>query len=424
MVGNRGYTRLVCLALAVAPGWPASAQEEATEERVLGSASALLIERDETGAVPLAAGAKLRKEPHRHAPVVAVVDVDVALPALETRDSWVRVRFGGRVGWAYLGDPPTTLEPSLEPPPPPAPAWPPRDELIADEERLARAVGLLEEHPGPVEVGSFRVYTDVRGERKRQTLFNAARHLDDAYRERYGLSPVREASFAVVVFGREDSYRRFEDSIADLARLDAEGHAGSGVAALVAEKRSPQQAATLLIHELAHLLNRRTFRASLPPWLEEGIANDLAYCRLDRSGRLIPGTLGGKGFLVEVPRPADRFGRRGSSGTFHIEGPLAALSLLQRGVAAGETVPLPELLELTWREFVVPEGRQLRYIESTFLVRYLLDELDGEGFRSFLAGFQAGGDGAASTLLESLGVDWRELSAGFEGWIQQHDGRR
>jgi hypothetical protein len=211
--------------------------------------------------------------------------------------------------------------------------------------------------------------------------------------------------------------------VGELPEIGGKGHAGSGVAALLAGPRDGGEVAALLVHELTHLLNRRTFEADLPPWLEEGIANDLAYCQLDRQNRLQPGTLGGKAFIAEVPGPVDRFGRRSFSGTFHIEGPLASLSLLKRNVEEKSITPLPELLDLTWREFVDPAGRELRYVQSVFLVRYLLDELGGEGFRSFLESYQAGGEGDGDHLLATLGLTWEQLSAGWESWIADYDGR-
>ncbi len=403
-------------------GAAAAAQEPPREGDVLGSASDLRIESG-GNAVLLEAGTKLHAEPHRHAAVVTVIDVELALEPLERRESWVRVRFEGRIGWADLA---AAARPAADAPaaPSPLPAAPPAaEEIAADETRLARALDLLSEPVQELEAGQFRVYTDVRSQRKRRMLFDVARHLGAAHRARYGLAPERPARFAVIVFAEEASYREFEDSVTDLRLLDAEGHAGSGIAALVAEGRTAAEAAALLVHESAHLLNRQTFRTAPPPWLEEGIANDLAYCRLDKSGRPLPQTLGGKGFIAEIPGPVDQFGRRRFAGTLHVEGPLASLGRLQRALAAGEAVPLPRLLDLTWREFVAPEGRELRYIQSTFLVRYLLDGLDGDSFKRFLNDFQDGADADAAALLSAIGRDWGELATGFADWVRRYTGR-
>jgi hypothetical protein len=250
-----------------------------------------------------------------------------------------------------------------------------------------------------------------------------AEHLPKSYDRRYGLPKRREAEFAVVIFAREEAYREFEQSVGELPEVGGQGHAGSGVAALVAGQRTPPEVAALLVHELAHLLNRRTFEGDLPPWLEEGIANDLAYCKVRRDGELEPSTLGGRSFIAEVPGPSDRFGRRRFAGTFHLEGPLASLSLLKRSVAAGETMPLPQLLDLTWREFVDPDGRELRYVQSTFLIRYLLDELEGDGFLDFLRQYQSGGSAEPAALLSALDMTWEELTEGYEGWINVYSGR-
>lgn len=418
--------RLSILYVASALAFLASAALSSQEgdETVLGSASQLLIETDAGETAPIEAGTRLYTEPHLHAAAVTVVDVALPLPVLERQGDWVRVRFGERQGWAYLGEPPSEAPVPAQPEVPLAPEPPPPAEVRKpDPSRLARARALLVDEVPPVEIGPITIYTDVQKKRIQGISADVATNLPAAYDQRYRLSLRREAEFAVVIFANEESYREFEKSVADLPEIGGKGHAGSGVAALVAGQRTPPEVAALLVHELAHLLNRRAFEGNLPPWLEEGIANDLAYCRLDRRGRPQPSTLGGRSFVAEVPGPADRFGRHRFAGTFHLQGPLASLSLLKRSVAAGETTPLPELLDLTWREFVDPAGRELRYVQSTFLIRYLLDEIGGTGFRDFLQHYQAGSSGRAEELLAALGVSWDELTAGYEGWISTYSGR-
>ncbi len=407
----------------VGAGTLAAQTEEVEEPEALGSASTLFIETDPTEPVIIEAGTRLLERPHPHAPVVTVVDVELPLVPSERRGDWVRIHFGQRSGWAFLGEPPTP-DPERSPAPaPPPPLLPVEEKLAPDADRLKRAIGKFPRPPVPVQAGSFQIYTDVVGDRKRQLAIDATQHLAEGYGLRYGLSPSRPATFAVFIYNDERAYREFERTIGELAQFEAEGHAGSGVAALVAADRTPEEIAALLVHELTHLLNRQMFIASLPPWLEEGLANDLAYCQLDRKGRLRLGTLGGKSFIAEVPGPSDRFGQRRFSGTFHMEGPIASLSLLKRMRAEDSLIPLPELLDLTWREFVDPEGRKLRYVQSTFLVRYLLDELGGDGFRRFLAGYQAGGSADATALLAALELDWDEITRGFRAWVRDHTGR-
>ncbi len=415
------HLRLACwwMMLAGAAGLFAQTAEE--NDETLGSASALRIEVESATPVLIEAGTRLRERPHPHAPVVTVVPVELPLEPLERNGDWARVRFGQRIGWAFLGIEEERFEPEVavevEPPEPVVSA------LAPDKERLEGALEQMTAAVEPLDAGPFRVFTDLDGRRKRELAFNATRQLPEAYRERYRLVPQREASFAVVIYDRESSYREFERTIGDLAALEAEGHAASGIAALVAEGRNSEEIAALLVHELAHLLNRQMFIATLPPWLEEGIANDLAYCQVDKQGQLNLGSLGGRSFVAEIPGARDRFGRRRFSGTFHIEGPIASLSLLQRALAEDEWVPIEELLDLTWREFVEPDGRKLRYIQSAFLVRYLLDELDGDRFRAYLRSFQEGGTADAAALFTALGASPEEVANGFRRWVRDHTGR-
>ena len=77
-----------------------------------------------------------------------------------------------------------------------------------------------------------------------------------------------------------------------------------------------------------HLLNRRAIGPALPPWLDEGLAEDLAQSRVE--GRRVVG-----GTLAEVVL------RAGPAWESH--GGLAAAQLLRGALAAGTLLPLPAL---------------------------------------------------------------------------------
>jgi hypothetical protein len=255
-------------------------------------------------------------------------------------------------------------------------------------------------------LGPYALYTDLQDPARRQFLDRLAAQMEDAYRNRYGRQLLGQPAEAIVLYAREQDYLAFQDQDSRLARLSASGHSGYGIVALYDEGRTRFEVGSTLVHELAHLLNRRALGPLLPSWLDEGIADDLAQSKVDdESGRLVPGTLGGM---------TVRAGAR-----IQMYGPRAALQQLVVGLEEGKTLPLPQLLALDWDDFVRTEGN-LNYAHSSFWVRYLLD---GEGgalaprFRSYLDAVAAGKPPTPELLRLKLERSWGDLESGFRIWV-------
>lgn len=276
-----------------------------------------------------------------------------------------------------------------------------------DAARLKKARARLKGGPEAVGyLGPYSLFTDLQDPARRQYLDRLAAQMEDAYRNRYGRQLLGQPAEAIVLYAREQDYQAFQDQDSRLARLSASGHSGYGIVALFDEGRTRFEVGSTLVHELAHLLNRRALGPLLPSWLDEGIADDLAQSKVDEdSGRLVPGTLGG----VTV-----RAGAR-----LQMYGPRAALQQLVVALEEGKALPLAELLGLDWDDFVRTAGN-LNYAHSSFWVRYLLD---GEGgalaprFRAFLDAVAAGEPPAPEMLREKLGRSWPELESGFRVWV-------
>ena len=208
-----------------------------------------------------------------------------------------------------------------------------------------------------------------------------------------------------MIFARESDYRGFQNEDAELAGLPASGHSGYGLVFLFDGGRPGGEVAATLVHEMAHLLNRRGLGPALPSWLDEGIADDLSQSRVDAAGRIVPGTLGG--VTIRTGNRITMYGAR------------AALHQLAEAIDANRLRPLAELLDLDWGSFVRREGN-LNYAQSSFFVRYLLDAEDrahAVAFRAFLSDVAAGTPPAPETLRAKLGRSWEELDAGFRQWI-------
>jgi hypothetical protein len=345
-------------------------------------------------------GTPLRSDADARAPVVETVSEVARLPVLERTGDWYRVLRRDRIVWVRLpaygegGEPPLGSEPVA---PKPLPGRPP------DPEMLEMAVDLLPANTGPTQLGEYQFFTDVEDEALVEVLGGVARDVERAYAGRYGVVPIDRPREAIVLFDRERDYRSLQNRHDRLVGLPAVGLVSRGVVAVYVGTRGRQEVAATLVHELAHLLNRRALGPALPPWLDEGLADDLSYSRIDVSGELLPGELAGS--TVDL-----------GSITIWKGGRAAALEL-QRALMADRSVPLQDLVLLDWRAFVDPE-RRLHYPQSGLFVRYLIDSKSGlgRGFHAFLAGVAAGESVAPDALLAHLGRSWADLEIGFGDW--------
>lgn len=372
---------------------PVPAVEETAQEEVVVSgrpAEALWV----------APGDRVLARPAEAARVVATVDRYRPLARYERRGDWHRVRWQGRDGWVLrpvpaAGEPPFPATPE---PPRPLPGRAP------DPARLAAAVRLLGEPAAalsepPRHLGAYRLLTDLDDPALLARLGRLAGDVERLYPLRYGVTPVGPPAETVLLFAREPTYREFQALDARLASLPATGHTGDGLVALFAGGRRPDEVAATLVHELTHLLNRRSLGPALPPWLDEGLAVDLALSAIGADGSLHPERVGGAA-LLQPPR-ITYFGGRASAR--HLESALA--------VEAG-LPPLGELFALDWEPFVRSERLEIHYAAAGFFWRTLLDGSSRErtaSARDFLRSVAAGGPADAETLRARLGTSWDTL---------------
>lgn len=346
-------------------------------------------------------GIPLLSEPRPGAPMVLTPTRIAVLKVLDRRPGWVQVQYEEVTGWLPSRDW-TGPEPPLGSAPDPVRPVTGRG---PDEQRLSWARARLSPPEVVGRAGPYLLYTDLRDPGRLAFYDRVATALDSTYRNRFGLSPIGEPAEAVVLFSRESDYRAFLGQATSVAELPASGHTGHGIVSLFDGRRPDLEVASTLVHELAHLLNRRAIGPALPSWLEEGIADDLSQSRIDRSGKLLPGTLGG----VTV-----RAGRR-----IEMHGARASLQSLLEAAQAGRLRPLPQLLAMDWDEFVRQNG-ELNYAQSSFFVRYLLQGEQGAlapGFREFLREVSDGSPPEPEALRQKLDRTWPMLEAGFRLWI-------
>ena len=379
--------------LRAQPPEPATpAEERAPDEPILGAPPAFEL-GDPQERLHLEAETALHQEPAARSPVLVRLDFAAELPVLERRGGWARVRSGGLAGWV-------ALDPAAE----------------AEAGPWLRATGAAGRKLGP-----YALYTDVAGERLLGELSRLATKLPELFRRRFGVAAEPGGDEAVVLYADEASYRAFVEDEADPSLLDSAGRATDGLAVLYAGDRLPGELRSVLVHEIVHLLTYRALGNDLPPWLAEGLAEDLAYCRVSRTGELLLGSIDTWKASRAVP-VLDPRGRPSMGFESTISGPGLALKRLRNEWSAPGRPALADLLALSETEFMASDRRTLHYAMSGFWVRYLLaDDPSPEradAFRSFLAAVARGEAVDAVRLRDRLGASWEELEAGWGRWMR------
>jgi hypothetical protein len=355
--------------------------------------------------VRVLAGTALRSRPDPQAEALAIFEADAEVPILERRGRWIRTHHQDATGWLAPGGEPTVEEFQLE--------ALEAGYLVVDTspaERAARiesARSLLGQENGKFRnLGGWPLYTDVEDDDELTRLDRVARQVREIYEGRFGLRPGDDPSRAVVLYRNEDSYRRFTREFTNIGELHGDGHADDAMAALYLDTTDEIDVAAILVHELTHLVNRDVFRRPVKTWVEEGLANDLGLSRIDARGNIAPGTLG-----VRNTRSTT------SGGQF-------VWSELLRDWREDRTKlnPVTDLLDFAWAEFVNDRYRRSNYAQSTFLIRYLLDEGTAQsrrGFQDFLAGASRGGPSGTDALTSALGTSAAELRSEYERWLSR-----
>ncbi|MFQ5524836.1 MAG: hypothetical protein ACE5GX_01110 [Thermoanaerobaculia bacterium] len=390
-----------------------SDESQGTTEEILGKRSSISFEAAPAEALAVAAGARLHVEPKAESAVLATVRVDLELEVLSRDGDWAEVRYQSWQGWV-LASPEVSKRSLLdrrgwvvevdesgtrrfaE-----APTFSP--ELTAP--RLMRLREFLAENERVLELGSYTLYTDVRNDSWLESLIPTVAALDEIYRTRFGLELDEAEKQSIVLFAREATYRAYEKEVPEISKLATLGHQSHGVAVTFVGSRSTDQIRRILLHELTHLLNRRALPLVLPSWLEEGLAEDLSFSRVDDSGRILAGTVTGR--------------RQRTLTESRISGGFASLATLLRRYRRPSWPRVTTLVDTHWERFVQPGARTSFYTQAAFFLRFLIDGRDGllaDGFRKYLRLVAEEGPERAD-LWTSLDAPKEDIEKAYDIWI-------
>jgi hypothetical protein len=247
-------------------------------------------------------------------------------------------------------------------------------------------------------------------------LAEVVEQVEPVYRTRYELDLAGVPAETIVLYRNEEAYRVLQGRSERIRGLASRGHVGWGLVVIYAGEAATGSGLahggpgwggleTVLRHELAHVLNRRGLGPALPPWLDEGLADDLAGHELGPARE-----------TREVPPAAMRVidGDR-----VEIRGALASLDLLAKSIATVDAVDLRSILALDWKSFMEEPAANLHYAASSWLVRYLLDQRSGLAprFHGFLDQVARGARGEPGDLEAALGRSWPEIESGWRAYV-------
>ena len=240
-------------------------------------------------------------------------------------------------------------------------------------------------------------------------LDRVAAFLPEEYRARFGLEADARPGETLVLFASEASYRTFTRDATDPVPIATSGHAGGGFAAAHAGA-GPGDARPAAVHELVHLLTEQAFAFPAPPWINEGLSEDLAWCRADAKGRLVFDTFDGRSTAL---RAGDRILRTES-------GPRATIRSFRERSRSGRVSLLPALIAPD--RFLSADAGERRdaYTAAGLLVRFLLagDPARAERFRAFLRAAALGALADLDALAFTLEMDAKVLERSYWRFVR------
>ncbi len=363
--------------------------------KILGQPTGWSIESAEPlSLATIVEGSTLYLEPFPNARVLAMLP-ESQLAVLESRPPWVKVRYGDQFGWVDLETPRRPLDVVIT-----------RDEAGATGEPIRLPP---EKWYGYV-WGPYEVLSLVGDRLVLDYLAQAAKGHLEFYTDRFGLGPKQAVSGSVVILDTQEIFRGFQR----WHKVDTASNAFFSAPEYIfmfPGKKSKRELSAILIHELTHLVNWQILRefgtthTPLPPWLDEGMADDLALSLRSHKGEFAATPLG-PGNLHYGPR---------------LGGVLNRLVSDMTPGSSGYAPSLRELMAMDPDTFLGAE-RERHYMLSSLWVRYLLDGAGddvAERFRGYLATMVRGGSPHPDELASQLDRNLTQLESSFRGWLTQ-----
>ena len=357
----------------------------------------------------LGVGVTVRDAPRSTAPVRFVTRTLYPFRVVERQGSWARG--GGLAGsaWVDLSAPRDVRPPLGNQPAKVLPI----DGVAPTAAVLEAAVAELRAEVGAKGVrtgrlGPYVLKTDVTDQALLDRLDLAAARAAQVYASRYARALKGSPRAVVVLSAQRAAYERLEARLDELPGVRSSGHTAGGLVVLHAVA-PPDVVEGTLLHELAHTFNRRALGPALPPWLEEGIAEEFSEL----------GYLMQRGMTRE--EVLQRSQLQGGRVTLY-KGPSASL---RRARAAHESRggSLAWLFSPDWQLSRIGANHEValdRYSSAAWWIHFLMSHAETRaGFHRFLQSVSEGGAVDQNALGSFFREEtWNGLSARYDDFLE------
>lgn len=213
--------------------------------------------------VTLPPGARLHLEPDVKSHSLALLDAEALVEVLERKDGWILVRYDAFRGWVREGAPRSLVEERGDSYPAPG---------VAHEALLARGRALLRDGGREIAMDGRTLLTDVSDEVLLKWLLEAVVAARVDFEKVWGVSGPAPPGSIVILFESAEAERELSSVACGVA-----GPPGVRIASLALSGEGRARDRARLLHQIGHLWVRERLGGGVPSWIEEGLADMLAW---------------------------------------------------------------------------------------------------------------------------------------------------
>lgn len=321
--------------------------------------------------VTLPPGARLHLEPDVKSHSLALLDAEALVEVLERKDGWILVRYDAFRGWVREGAPRSLLEERGDSYPAPG---------VAHEALLARGRALLRDGGRELPMDGRTLLTDVSDETLLKWLVAMPAATRYRFEKKWGRTRPPAPGSVVFLFESAEAEREFS-SVA----CGATEPLGERIASLALSGKGRARDRERLLHQVGHLYARDLLGDGVPPWIEEGLADEFARA----------------GIPVEI-----------------VEG-WRAVHYPKRSLPSPPVATVPEILAAGPEIFGRGPAAEARRLEALLLFRYLAGDV--KKFLRFRGFVMSGGKLDTPALEKALR---RKIGAIERGFLSARPGMR
>jgi hypothetical protein len=212
--------------------------------------------------VTLPAGARLHLDPDVSSPSLALLDAEALVEVFERKDGWLLVRYDSFRGWVREGAPRSLVEERGDANVAPG---------AGHAGLLSRGRALLRDGGRELPMDGRTLLTDVSDETLLKWLVETPEAARSIFEKRWGRTRPPAPGSVVFLFESAEAEREFSSVACGAAEPF-----GVRVASLALSGEGRARDRERLLHQVGHLYAHDQLGDGVPPWIEEGLADEFA----------------------------------------------------------------------------------------------------------------------------------------------------